>query len=777
MKKVLLMIFVLFLGLSAGVINKSKFDLEKPGLAKSATSNSGPFDYRQINNETIELTLISGGYFTIGTNNGNSENRLDDNCSVTFGHPYAKTSYPVFSVDGSWYKFDEYFFSSSDFALSNSGDTLKVSATQLDLFTIEFLLIYDSDNQDIKLTNRIINVDNQTHSFGLGFVIDPALGKWGDGFLELDGNFLKRDTLISSIDSGSHMAVWERAQGAKGIGFDISFDEDLPDQIAVANWADIYNNQSPEFEENILRKLYDLALKMSWYEEELAPGGEKNCQTSIKLKQPDFSSVAFLRWDLQNYISNEDNQLFPRSFKTYLEISNQNEISINDGEINLAIPNGFSSSSSHFVVSVPQNQTVFREVFLASNIVYEDLILELSVQLKNNSQVIDELNRNVFLPATQFSDTGLIVTDDSLSVVDFPEVNLIFAVEAEETGQKILDLSAENVFLYENDKRIRDFNIGKYLIGGSNLADVAFVLDCSGSMGDNIEDVRTNLDEFADSLAAKGFDYQIGVVTFSTTVDDVWDFTNNIDQVKSNLASIELWGGVEDSPAALYKASELSWRPDSRRTIIWITDEPYPEHSYTQEQIVDRMLIMGITVHGVGQTNLQTDWFNPIVLPTGGNFYDIYGNFRDILLDVTNFGSQFLYSLNYESPNTSSSANEIKLEIHYQGLGGSKLFNYQPQNNIASTSSLTCFPNPFNPEITFKITNQNYVKGDLSIFNILGQRVKKISLGDKNNQKIVWNAYNDQGRQVVSGFYIVQLSLINQKGEVQNESARILYLK
>ena len=52
------------------------------------------------------------------------------------------------------------------------------------------------------------------------------------------------------------------------------------------------------------------------------------------------------------------------------------------------------------------------------------------------------------------------------------------------------------------------------------------------------------------------------------------------------------------------------------------------------------MLEKGITVNGVGLIELQTDWFDPVVIPTNGNFYDINGNFRDILLDVSNMPSQ-----------------------------------------------------------------------------------------------------------------------------------------
>ena len=46
------------------------------------------------------------------------------------------------------------------------------------------------------------------------------------------------------------------------------------------------------------------------------------------------------------------------------------------------------------------------------------------------------------------------------------------------------------------------------------------------------------------------------------------------------------------------------------------------------------------------------------------NFYDINGNFKDILLDVSNIGGQSRYILSYHSQQDLESL-EIELEIHY----------------------------------------------------------------------------------------------------------------
>ena len=331
--------------------------------------------------------------------------------------------------------------------------------------------------------------------------------------------------------------------------------------------------------------------------------------------------------------------------------------------------------------------------------------------------------------------------------------------------------------IYENDVKIKDFSLTKYSGGGSILADVVFVLDVSGSMGDEIDQVRTYLGEFGDSLQARGYDFKIGVVTFSTTVDHVWEFTDDIEQIRQNLASISLWGGIEDSPAALYRASELNFRAGSRRTIIWITDEPYPEHSYTKEQIVNRMLSMDITVHGVGLTNLQTEWFNPIVLPTSGNFYNITGNFRDILLDVARLEAQDKYQITYTSPVEGTTLRQVLLKVHYAGLGGSAEFNYSPPTQVLLHRRLSCFPNPFNPEIKINISELDGLQGEVAIYNLLGERIRQYSLTNESYRQIIWNAHDESGRPASTGFYLVQLSLLDSRGRAFRETQKILYLK
>ncbi len=74
------------------------------------------------------------------------------------------------------------------------------------------------------------------------------------------------------------------------------------------------------------------------------------------------------------------------------------------------------------------------------------------------------------------------------------------------------------------------------------------------------------------------------------------------------------------------------------------------------------------------------------------------------------------------------------------------------------------YPNPFNPRTTIEFGLKQNAFVELSIFNILGQRVAQLltnqSLG-AGTHKITWNGRNDQGLELASGLYFYRLVVRN----------------
>ncbi len=70
------------------------------------------------------------------------------------------------------------------------------------------------------------------------------------------------------------------------------------------------------------------------------------------------------------------------------------------------------------------------------------------------------------------------------------------------------------------------------------------------------------------------------------------------------------------------------------------------------------------------------------------------------------------------------------------------------------------FPNPFNPTTLISFGLKNACVGTLTIYNIKGQKIKTLFMGNIPGNEVVsvvWNGRDDSGKEVTSGVYLYQL--------------------
>ncbi len=69
------------------------------------------------------------------------------------------------------------------------------------------------------------------------------------------------------------------------------------------------------------------------------------------------------------------------------------------------------------------------------------------------------------------------------------------------------------------------------------------------------------------------------------------------------------------------------------------------------------------------------------------------------------------------------------------------------------------YPNPFNPSTTISFTLPTTAYVELSIYNVLGQKVKTLVLGEKESgtHTVEWNSSDQNGQQVASGVYLYRI--------------------
>jgi hypothetical protein len=168
----------------------------------------------------------------------------------------------------------------------------------------------------------------------------------------------------------------------------------------------------------------------------------------------------------------------------------------------------------------------------------------------------------------------------------------------------------------------------------SSQADIVFVFDVTGSMDDEIADLKANIIDFADTLEGSNVDYNLGLVTFSESVTGVYGMTQDVSEFRSLIQSIFTDGGVTENPLdAVVEAMTMGWRENADRILILATDETYNVVNNTVEQAMQAAQGNGVRVHAATLPELNGD-YDSLVTGTGGTFFDITGSFATVLDDL-----------------------------------------------------------------------------------------------------------------------------------------------
>jgi len=94
----------------------------------------------------------------------------------------------------------------------------------------------------------------------------------------------------------------------------------------------------------------------------------------------------------------------------------------------------------------------------------------------------------------------------------------------------------------------------------------------------------------------------------------------------------------------------------------------------------------------------------------------------------------------------------------------------EKNNNIPEDIFLQAYPNPFNSKTIISCSNLR--GGEIDIYNISGQLVKKLNISDDKEGKVTWDATDAFGETVSSGIYFVKARVGENKGTI-----KLIYLK
>ena len=139
--------------------------------------------------------------------------------------------------------------------------------------------------------------------------------------------------------------------------------------------------------------------------------------------------------------------------------------------------------------------------------------------------------------------------------------------------------------------------------------DVVWVIDSTGSMKDNIEDVRQDLNRILDFLDAVSKSYRVAIVQYNDPnagiqASIVLPFSSDVPDIRAAIAGLGTRGGG-DTPEHVYTgifiALFLPWRPGARRTVIVLGDapakDPEPGTGLTRMQTVELANSINVSVN------------------------------------------------------------------------------------------------------------------------------------------------------------------------------------
>ena len=284
-----------------------------------------------------------------------------------------------------------------------------------------------------------------------------------------------------------------------------------------------------------------------------------------------------------------------------------------------------------------------------------------------------------------------------LNHAQFPS-NVVLTLALNGEGFILPTLSQSDFHVFEND-------VGQPILevippdesSGVRLADIVFVLDVTGSMSDEITQVKNNMGLFIENLDETGVNYTVGFVSYSDSVyvyndsnlysdnSEIMDIVNNITLGEHSLG----YGGdgPENQLEAMALASTFNFREGSNKIIIMITDADAHEGdsvtSYTVSSCIDQLVAAGAVVYPVFNTgsSAQLTQYLPIVDATNpsGSYYNKTEDFTGIIEDISATISN-TYIVRYNPTNNDYDGVEriVDVDIDYSGYHGDAQGSYMP---------------------------------------------------------------------------------------------------
>ena len=303
---------------------------------------------------------------------------------------------------------------------------------------------------------------------------------------------------------------------------------------------------------------------------------------------------------------------------------------------------------------------------------------------------------------------------------------------------------------------------------GENVTGIDFVLDSiDASSGYSIS--GTVVDENGNPVAqgeVQAFTSAVNIGVITTQIDSTGHYAFDPVFPSGSEVVLEAWGGFGYLPS-IYDGAE-SW---ADATPVEITNADVSNINFTLKEVAPSRLPLG-TIKGVlnlgsgnqlAKASTTSEYAGAVVYVrpqgteewTGYDYVDDNGHFelpveKDGVYDVK------LSTRDDGDITGTATVKNLQSDITLSVTGISK---DGPIGVIHTSRLYDAYPNPFNPSTTIKVDMAKTAQASLTIYDVLGQKVKTLFNGNlnKGSSRFVWNGTDNSGRKVASGLYFYQL--------------------
>ncbi len=192
-----------------------------------------------------------------------------------------------------------------------------------------------------------------------------------------------------------------------------------------------------------------------------------------------------------------------------------------------------------------------------------------------------------------------------------------------------------------------------------NVVDLCICFDSSGSMGSEINQVKSEFLALTNRLTQTISSLRIGMIVYGWAQYNEYptedprnyiEFTDNYNSINNFISELSANGGHEPWGDALYLASTWDWREEASKLIIIVGDEDCDSGKYINEgslhTVVSTLNAMAVQINSIyteGASSSTIEQFTFIAEETGGKVVDLVElnsgtdpmNLPDIIEDMT----------------------------------------------------------------------------------------------------------------------------------------------